>query len=84
MEQIEGRVYCDKSKGGYNFLISKGKRRKLSRVLMERELNRTLNPFDVVHHKNGIKNDDRIENLEVKPTEEHTSEHRAGMRRPST
>ena len=45
------------------------------RVMMEMYLGRYLSKHEVVHHINGIKHDNRISNLQVMESGEHTSEH---------
>lgn len=52
-------------KGYISILCEDGKMRLEHRVVMEKHLNRQLLPEENVHHINGIKNDNRIENLEL-------------------
>lgn len=44
-------------------------------LVMERKIGRRLMPTECVHHRNGIKTDNRMENLEVMSHSEHSSLH---------
>ena len=52
-----------------------GKWKMRSRFVMEKHLGRSLLSNEVVHHINGDKFDDRVENLQVMTNSEHVSIH---------
>jgi len=66
-----------KNKQGYIVLHSNSKRTATTehRHLFEKHTGRKLNKNEVVHHKNEIKNDNRIENLMLMTKSQHTKFH---------
>ena len=51
------------------------------RYIMEQHIGRKLSRSEVVHHKNGDKRDNRIENLEIMSLSEHAKNHQKGTTR---
>lgn len=60
---------------GYVEIRVDGRYRYEHRVVVERAMGRRLSRNEIVHHKNGDKQDNRLENLEVMGRGEHTRHH---------
>lgn len=77
-QEIKGRTIAN----GYIYWTF-GRYRDIAehRVLMEQHIGRELLPSEHVHHRNGIRHDNRIENLELLSRSEHSRLHYRGSPR---
>jgi len=63
------------NKNGYLTLTISNEKQYIHRLAMEEHLGRKLKKYEQVHHINGNKTDNRIENLEIISPSEHLRKH---------
>lgn len=63
------------TKSGYYRIHVEGKRVLQHRYIMEKSLKKKLSEYEIVHHLNGNKLDNRIENLKITNQSAHISEY---------
>lgn len=78
-----GKGWVDKRGYRWLYVSENGKRRarREHRVIVELHLGRRLEPWEVVHHKDGNTMNNTIENLEVFEFGAHTAAHHDGSRK---
>lgn len=70
--------YIDE-KGYYRITMKNNKHIREHRLIMEKYIGRKLKVNEVVHHINGVKTDNRVENLELMTANKHNMIHRSKL-----
>jgi hypothetical protein len=78
-----GQGWTDKRGYRWLYVSEGGKRvaRREHRVVMECHLGRRLEPWELVHHRDGDPSNNDLPNLELMTFGEHTAGHHTGTRR---
>lgn len=83
--EIQGEKHWNYKGGwlqsGYKYVCINGEQLAEHRYLMEQHFGRKLEEDEIVHHINGNRTDNRIENLEVVTRAEHIEIHRKDLRK---